>query len=105
MERRALGMILFAVVISCVAFDQTEAESKKLSASTLHQEAIVVDGHVHITNSVFNQGIDPWKVQPTGAFDYARAKQGGLDVVIEQLYVDDGYNSYNYTVKQACRLI
>jgi membrane dipeptidase len=105
MERRTLGMILFAVVISCVAFDQTEAESKKLSVSALHRESIVVDGHVHITNSVFNQGIDPWKVQSTGTFDYARAKQGGLDVVIEQLYVDDRYNSYNYTVKQACRLI
>ena len=105
MERRTVGMILFVLVILCVFFDQTEAESKKLSASTLHREAIVVDGHVHITNSVFNQGIDPWKVQPTGTFDYARAKQGGLDVVIEQLYVDDRYNSYNYTVKQACRLI
>jgi membrane dipeptidase len=105
MERRTVGMILFVLVILCVAFDQTEAESKKLSSSTLHREAIVVDGHVHITNSVFNQGIDPWKVQPTGTFDYARAKEGGLDVVIEQVYVDDRYNSYNYTVKQACRLI
>lgn len=66
---------------------------------------IVVDGHVHCINAVFNQGIDPWQVQPTGTFDYARAKQGGLDVVFEALFIEDHYNNYNYAVKQACRLI
>lgn len=105
MERVIAAMMLFVLVISSASYGQTKAESKKLSASTLHRDAIVVDGHVHITNSVFNQGIDPWKVQPTGTFDYARAKQGGLDVVIEHLYIDDRYTSYNYAVKQACRLI
>ncbi len=56
-------------------------------------------------NSVFHQGIDPWSVQSIGSFDYARAKRGGLDVAIEHLYIEDAYNKYNYTVKQACRLI
>ena len=56
-------------------------------------------------NSVFHQGIDPWSAQSIGSFDYARAKQGGLDVAIEHLYIEDAYNKYNYTVKQACRLI
>ena len=56
-------------------------------------------------NSVFHQSIDPWSVQPIGSFDYARAKQGGLDVAVEHLYIEDAYNKYNYTVKQACRLI
>ena len=104
-KRVVVSIILFALFISSASCGRTNAESKKLSTSALHREAIVVDGHVHITNSVFNQGIDPWKVQPTGTFDYARAQQGGLDVVIENLYVDDRYTSYNYTVKQACRLI
>ena len=75
------------------------------SVSELHERAIVVDGHVHITNSVYTQGFDPWEEQPTGGFDYARAKKGGLDVVIENVFVDDEYNTYNYTTKQACRLI
>jgi hypothetical protein len=70
-----------------------------------HRRALVVDGHVHLINAVFNQGIDPWQPQKTGTFDYARAQQGGLDVVVEQLYVEDAYNRYNYTTKQACRLI
>ena len=48
------------------------------SVMDLHQKAIVVDGHVHITNSVFKQGIDPWVEQTTGAFDYSRARTIGF---------------------------
>ena len=75
------------------------------STTALHDEAIIVDGHVHITNRVYWEGIDPWEVQATGLWDYARAKQGGLDVVIEQVYLEDPYNTYNYAVKQAVRLV
>ena len=75
------------------------------STTALHEDAIVVDGHVHITNRVFSEGIDPWEVHETGLWDYARAKQGGLDVVIEQVYLEDPYNNYNYAVKQAVRLV
>jgi membrane dipeptidase len=74
-------------------------------ASELHDEAIVVEGHAHTINAVIAQGIDPWKEQATGTFDYARARRGGVDMVFEHLYVEDEYNDYNYTVKQACRLI
>jgi membrane dipeptidase len=79
--------------------------SQELSASKLHEEAIVVDGHVHIISRVFHEGIDPWTPQKTGLFDFARAKQGGLDVVIHALYLEDPYNRYSYTIKHACRLI
>ncbi len=77
----------------------------ELTAASLHEQAIVIDGHVHIMTPVFHQGIDPWEVQETGLFDYARAKQGGLDVVIHTVYIEDPYANYNYTVKQAFRLI
>ena len=75
------------------------------AAAALHKEAIVVDGHTHLTTAVFHMGFDPWVAQTHGAFDLARAKQGGLDVMIEQIYVEDAYNNYNYSVKQALRLI
>lgn len=78
---------------------------QQASAAALHRDAIVVDGDVHITNRVFWEGIDRWQVQPTSLWDYARAKQGGLDVVVEQVYLEDPFNNYNYAVKQACRLI
>ena len=83
----------------------SEAPEQIADALDLHRDALVVDGHVHMVNAVVHQGIDPWKVQSTGTFDYARARQGGLDVAIEHLYIEDSYNHYNYTVKQACRLI
>ena len=97
-----LYLVLFVSGTSC---GHRESPVEPLTGSMLHDELIVVDGHVHMTNSVFHQGIDPWKPQSIGTFDYARAKQGGLDVAIEHLYVEDAYNKYNYTVKQACRLI
>lgn len=48
------------------------------------QAPIVADGHVHITNRVYWEGIDPWQPQPFG-FDYARAVAGGVNVVIENV--------------------
>jgi len=63
-----------------------------------------MDGHVHITNRVYWEGIDPWKEQPVGDFDYARARKAGVNVVIENV-APYGYNTYNTTVKQTGRLI
>src|SRR5436190_9940910 len=66
--------------------------------------ALLMDGHVHITNRVYWEGIDPWKAQPIGDWDFARARQAGVNVVIENL-APYGYNTYNTTVKHAGRLI
>lgn len=65
---------------------------------------ILMDGHVHITNRVYWEGIDPWKPQPIGDWDCARARQGGVNVVIENI-APHGYNTYNTNVKQVGRLI
>ena len=64
---------------------------------------ILMDGHVHITNRVYWEGLDPWQPQPFG-FDYARAKAAGVNVVIEDV-APYGYGNFNYTPKQALRLI
>ena len=66
--------------------------------------AILMDGHVHITDRVYWEGIDPWKPQAVGPFDYARARQGGVNVVIENVAAY-GYEDYNGTVKQLGRMI
>ena len=79
--------------------------AREAAAMKLTKESIVVDGHVHLETSVFHQGLDPWQVQPTGLFDYARAKQGGLNVVVHAVYTEDAYFNYNYGVKHALRLI
>lgn len=114
MRRATLGSLIlaslavFASVGYWMAADSVSAPTaaaQSTPAARLHEQAIVVDGHVHITNRVYWEGIDPWKVQETGLWDYARAKQGGLDVVIEQVYLEDAFNDYNVAVKQACRLV
>jgi membrane dipeptidase len=66
--------------------------------------ALLVDGHVHITDRVYWEDIDPWKRQPIGDWDYARARDAGVNVVIENI-APYGYNTYNSTVKQVGRLI
>ncbi len=101
--RNSLTLLLCLLLQALIIPPNLPAQS--LDPVRLHEEAIVVDGHVHIVTPVFHQGIDPWKVQETGLFDYARAKQGGLDVVVHTVYIEDPYNNYNYAVKQACRLI
>jgi membrane dipeptidase len=66
--------------------------------------SLLFDGHVHITDRVYWEGIDPWKRQSTGDWDYARAREAGVNVVIENI-APYGYNTYNTTVKQVGRLV
>ena len=103
-SRKRVGLVL-GVVLAAVLLLTGRYFLGAQSTAALHDDAIVVDGHVHITNRVYWEGIDPWEAQTTGLWDYARAKQGGLDVVIEQLYIEDPDNNYNYAVKQAVRLV
>lgn len=84
---------------------QGQAQGPSAATQALLKDAIVLDDHVHLETSVFHQGLDPWKHNETGLFDYARAKQGGLNVVVHAIYTEDAYNNYNYGVKQALRLI
>ena len=90
---------------SLMPVNRSTALAQRSPAAALHEDAIVIDGHKHITNRVYWEGLDPWKAQQTGLDDYARSKQGGLDVAIEQVWIDNPYTNYDYTVKQACRLI
>lgn len=99
----ALSFLLF--LTRSLWTQQAEGTLPTSSVAELHRTAIVADGHVHIVSRQFHEGIDPWERHPTGLFDYARAKEGGLNLVIHAIYVEDAYNQYNYTVKQACRLI
>jgi membrane dipeptidase len=68
-------------------------------------EPLLVEGHAHVTNVAFVQRLDPWQPQPTGTIDFARAAAGGLNVVVDHLFVEDRYNDYNYAPKQALRLL
>jgi membrane dipeptidase len=62
-----------------------------------------MDGHVHITNRVYWEKIDPWQPHD-GGWDYARARAAGVNCIIDYIGTY-GYWNYNYTPKQALRLI
>lgn len=103
--RTALLLVFVSSVGSHFGQQATLEGEQNSPTARLHEDALVVDGHVHVISRVFYEGIDPWKPQVTGLFDFARAKEGGLDLAIHTVFVEDAYNRYNYTVKQACRLI
>lgn len=108
MSRRgfvSMCLLVIATAGSLVALDRSIVRAQRSSAASLHDDAIVIDGHKHIINRVYWEGIDPWKPQQTGLDDFARSRQGGLDVAIEQVWIDNPYTNYNYSVKQASRLI
>jgi membrane dipeptidase len=64
---------------------------------------IVMDGHVHVTNRIYWENIDPWTPTRQG-WDFARARAAGVNCIIENIGTY-GYWNYNYSPKQALRLI
>jgi membrane dipeptidase len=76
-----------------------------LGPELLHDSAMVFAGHEHITNRVYTEGIDPWTPQKVGIWDYAKARQGGVDVVVENIWAEPVYQPYNVMTKQVIRLL
>src|SRR6516165_8859639 len=64
---------------------------------------LLMDGHVHAINRVYWEKIDPWQPHD-GGWDYARAWSAGVNCVVDNIGTY-GYWNYNYTPKQALRLI
>lgn len=64
---------------------------------------ILMDGHVHVINRVYWEKIDPWEPHD-GGWDYARARAAGVNCIVDNIGTY-GYWNYNYTPKQALRLI
>ena len=65
---------------------------------------LLMDGHVHIINRVYWEKIDPWQAQQGAGWDYGRAFSAGVNCIIDNIGTY-GYWNYNYTPKQALRLI
>lgn len=65
---------------------------------------VLMDGHVHAINRVFWEKVDLWDDVPGTGWDFRRARMAGVNCIIENLGTY-GYWNYNYTPKQALRLI
>jgi membrane dipeptidase len=99
-RRRALGMLGGAALAGALpgAAGDAFAQVGKRTAGPL-----LMDGHVHIINRVYWEKIDPWQAKD-GGWDYARAWAAGVNCIIDNIGTY-GYWNYNYTPKQALRLI
>jgi membrane dipeptidase len=81
------------------------ATSSRSWAQTPATPPILMDGHVHITNRVYWEHIDPWLSNTSDAgWDYGRARAAGVNCIIDNLGTYGAWN-YNYTPKQTLRLI
>ena len=98
---------IVAAIAATLALTQTLTGrgQPSISVGSLHDSAVVFAGHEHITNRVYTEGIDPWKPQAVGIWDYAKAKQGGVDVVVENIWAEPPYQPYNVMTKQVVRLL
>src|ERR1700727_259307 len=65
---------------------------------------LLMDGHVHAINRVYWEKADLWQDVPAAGWDFKRARAAGVNCVIDNLGTY-GYWNYNYTPKQALRLL
>jgi membrane dipeptidase len=100
-----VGAALIVVVASGGIARSQRQSARPIDPKALHQSALVFAGHEHITNRVYTEGIDPWEPQRVGIWDYAKAKQGGVSVVIENIWAEPAYQPYNMMTKQVIRLL
>ena len=100
----ALGGAIL-VVAGARLVSQGGRATRPLDASALHKSALVFAGHEHITNRVYTEGINPWEPVRVGIWDYARAKQGGVKVVVENIWAEPAFQPYNMMTKQVIRLL
>ena len=90
-----------ALAAGAVLADHAGLATKAFAAD--NSPEIIMDGHVHITNRIYWEGIDPWTPTKIG-WDFARARAAGINCIIDNLG-PYGYWNYNYTPKQVLRLM
>jgi hypothetical protein len=65
------------------------------------ERPIVVDGHKHVVNRGYWEGIDPWRPQ---SFGFARARARGVDVVVENV-APYGFRTFDGAARQTLCLL
>jgi len=96
------AVLPFALLLSAQA---QEAARISESARRLHQDAFVLDGHLHLINRQLHLGGNIGDRQSDGQVDLPRMKEGGLDAFFMTLYVMEQYYPARYETKQTLRLM
>ncbi len=74
-------------------------------ARQFHDDAFVLDGHVHIINRQFYIGGDIGERYADGQVDLPRIREGGVDAFFFVIFVSEQYYPPRFETKQALRLI
>ena len=74
-------------------------------ARTIHQNALVFDGHIHAIDRVFYHGGDIGQLKSDGQFDLPRAREGGLGAMFFSIFVSEDYYPARFETKQALRMM
>ncbi|MCZ6672509.1 MAG: membrane dipeptidase [Verrucomicrobia bacterium] len=74
-------------------------------ARALHDNALVMDAHVHIINRQFHEGGSIGDRYPDGQVDLPRMIDGGLDALFFTLSTTENYYPARFETKQALRLM
>ena len=85
------------------------AQAPGAEASRIHRDALVFDAHLHFVNRQLYLGGDigerlPGPMSGIG-IDLPNAKDGGIDAMFLNLYVEPEYVEHGYEVKQTVKLI
>ena len=72
---------------------------------SLHRNAFVMDGHIHVMTRELLQGTDIGQRYPDGSVDLVRAKAGGLDAMFFSVYTPEPYYPGRYETKNTFRVV
>jgi membrane dipeptidase len=73
-------------------------------SQTLHRDAFVMDGHVHVMSRQLHQGLDIGKRYDDGHVDLPRAREGGLDAMFFSVYTPEPYYAGHHEVNHTIRV-
>lgn len=74
-------------------------------ANSLHRDAFVMDGHIHVMTRQLLEGLDIGQRYPDGHFDLPRARAGGLDAMFFSVYTPEAYYPGRLEVTNTFRVV
>lgn len=72
---------------------------------SLHQNAFVMDGHVHFMSRQLLQGLDIGQRYTDGTVDLPRAREGGIDALFFSVYTPEPYYPGRFETKNTFRVL
>ena len=97
-------MLLRPILIATLCAAALPAQVSE-RARRLHDDALVIDGHVHVINRQLYQGGDIGKRYADGQVDLPRLEEGGVDALFFVIFTAESYYPGRYETKHALRLV